>query len=94
MKFCNLKNLLYKQEVFDSILTGKRYEPGRRFGIGLGTFAPANWYVTLKDEAGNSYEIATNKLDFFDPDELNEGDNVRVKSARVLGVYFRKVERK
>ena len=93
MNLRNLKNLLYKQEIFDAIVTSKKYEPSRRYGIGLGTVAPANWYVTLEDEAGNAYEIATNRLDFFDPQELEEGDKVSVKSTRILGVYFSKVER-
>lgn len=93
MNLSNLKNLVYRREIFDGVVTSKRYEPPKRFGVGLGTLAPPNLYITVEDEKGRKYELATNSLGSFDTGELNGGGRVAVKSSRILGVYFRKADR-
>lgn len=94
MNLNGLKNLVYKQETTEGVVTSKRYEPPKRFGLGLGTLAPANWHITVEDEAGLTYEMTTNRLDFFDPDELDKDDKVKVTLTRIIGIYVRKIERR
>ncbi len=95
MNLSKLKNLVYRQKAIGCVVTGKTYEPPRRYGIGLGTLAQDNWRITAEDEAGNTYKLSLARLDSFDPVELGKGDKATLKITRIFGIpVYKKLERR
>lgn len=81
-----LKNVVIRQETRFCGVVGREYTSSR-YGVGLGTLSPPNWYVILENDEGRIYRIATNDpLWNFNPNKLNKGDKVRVQVTNFLGI--------
>jgi len=83
-----LKNFVLRQETSSYRVTKTLYEAPRRYGIGLGTLAMGNWYVTLEN-GEDRYRVAGNQflpLLNFNPNELFTGNEVKVKRTKIFGI--------
>ncbi len=92
-----LRNFVLRQETSDYRVTGIVYEPPRRYGIGLGTLAMDNWYVTLEN-GEDRYRVASNQffpLSNFNPNGLLTGNEVKVKRTKIFGItVYERVRRR
>jgi len=91
-----LKNFVLRQETSSYRVTGIHYEAPRRYGIGLGTLAMDNWYVTLEN-GEDGYRVASNQffpLSDFNPNELLTGNEVKGKRTKIFGItVYERIER-
>ena len=91
-----LKNFVLRQETSTYRITRMLYEAPRRYGIGLGTLAMDNWYVTLEN-GKDRYRIASNQffpLSDFNPNELLTGNEVKVKRTKIFYIpVYERIER-
>lgn len=91
-----LRSAVLQQEIRYYTVVNLEYESPRRYGIGLGTLAPPNWYVTLRDDRGYMYRMPSCGLPLrnSDTNQLTEGDSLKLEAMRIFGipVYWKEVE--
>ena len=90
-----MKRFVFQQELIDATVYNVLYEKPGRFGVGLGTSYPSNWYLEL-EATGKAYSMLIDPLSLdFDPRQLAKGDKVRIRIARFFGIpiYYTEIRR-